>query len=810
MEVFNEKNLLSAWKEVIQHKTHAGADRIGIPEFDKNLQENIKRILFEIDYGIYYVKPAEMLHRKKEIGLVAVEDKIVANCLKVYLNQLSRNYSISNSYAYQEGKSIYGAIDFLQEQKKENPYFYQCDIEEFFSSISREHLAEKLKSYVSDKKLYGLILQFIYMSCYKDGEIINGTGLLLGNPLSPVLSNLYLYELDCQFAQAFPVYVRYSDDMIFAKKQEFTKEELEWIEQRLEEEQLKLNQQKSKVIALGERFTFLGNEFGEEEQQKSKIYIGLETEESKPVLKEIKQNDIVEGEEEKQEEKEKTWKNSLEEIIDKVTDEKIKEEFRQILYKCDKKEQAEDKLMERMLHYRLYLQLKYLLEQKEIKQEKMEWKKVYQELFLRDHYKIFQGSLDRNRIQEYSEKKEADRTEIFTLIEHGSTIAIAPAKDGKSDVFILDLDIDKRLLLEYGEDYEAVQKLKDRIRTIAFTIQKRIQDKGGYAYVEESGYKGYHIWLFFYEMVEITEFWEKMNGILTQVYMPYGCHMEYIPNFGEELIKIPFCRHLLTGRRTRFLALQEEIADQNDWILQIVRNSWSEFLQDQEEEEKEVTDSFRVLEKGEKEIEKWEKAAEIVEKKCSLIGEIVQKAREIHYLTHFERNALLYVYGHIGEIGAWYLHQIMEKTINYNQEITQSFLDKKKEFPVSCDKLKRRFPQFSCRNCKFEEYPLFYPSPVIHAYREDKEHKMHITKPDYINSKERVAKIQEYAKPNRIEELKQLLLELTEKRRGIERDLEICRKEIEGYMQETEGEEKGLLEKSGLVVEDGGIYLRIL
>ncbi len=258
----------------------------------------------------------------------------------------------------------------------------------------------------------------------------------------------------------------------------------------------------------------------------------METEESKPVLKEIKQNDIVE--EEKEEEKEKTWKNSLEEIIDKVIDKKIKEELWQILYQCDKKEQAEDKLMERMLHYRLYLQLEHLLEQREIKQEKMEWKKVYQELFLRDHYKIFQGSFDRNRIQEYSEKKEADRTEIFILIEHGSTIAIAPAKDGKSDVFILDLDIDKRLLLEYGEDYEAVQKLKERIRTIAFTIQKRIQDKGGYAYVEESGYKGYHIWLFFYEMVEIMEFWEKMNGILTQVYMPYGCHMEYIPNFRSE------------------------------------------------------------------------------------------------------------------------------------------------------------------------------------------------------------------------------------------------------------------------------------
>lgn len=795
-ELINEENLLSAWQEVICHKTCPGLDGIGIHDFDQDLSKNIRRILFELDYGLYHAKPVQMIQGKKEVGLVTIEDKIVANCLKLYLNRLSIQYSVKNSYAYQEGKSIYGAVDYLQENRKQYPYLYQCDITDFFPSISRKLLARKLKNYILDEKIYGLVLQFIDLDTYKDGKIHKTEGLLLGNPLSPVFSNLYLYELDCQFEKKFPVYVRYSDDIIFAKNRKFTENECKWIDERLASHKLKLNHEKTKLIVPGEKFSYLGNEFLEKEEQRSRIYIGLEDEEDlekREVLTEKSGNKI--------------WKEKFEGVIDKISDYKIREELQQILCSYHDESQAEDRLVERLLHYGLYISLEELLEQREgiIKYSKSD--ESYQKLFLKKNYRIYQGSLDRNQLQEYTEIDQIDGEKIFELLMHGSTIAINPVNCGKSDLFVLDIDMDKQLLLEYGEDYEAVQKLKYRIRAIAFTVQNILKERGIHAYVEESGYKGYHVWTFFSEAIKIEEFWEAMVFLFEKINIPSGCHIEKIPYLGEECIKLPLSRHLLTGKRAQFVTILGEIADQDEYIRQIEQNFYAVLYQGVKgkEEIKYAELPVRNRRKAERHIET--KVVEIVEEKCSLIKELLKKVRTTHYLTHFERNALLYVYGHMGELGQNYLHRIMAETINYSEEITQGFIDKIREFPVSCDKLGKRFPQIPCCKCRFDEFPLFYPSPVIHAYCVDSEH---VTKPDYINKRERLERVKEYVEPNRLEELKKLLVDLTDRRKKIEQDLDTCRREIEVYLRTGDKEDGGLVEKSGLVMDDTGIYLRLL
>ena len=303
---------------------------------------------------------------------------------------------------------------------------------------------------------------------------------------------------------------------------------------------------------------------------------------------------------------------------------------------------------------------------------------------------------------------------------------------------------------------------------------------------------------FLQEKIEVDQFWKKVDAILQEATLPIGCHMEKIPFLGDECIKIPLSKHLITKKKAHFIEEGGIIEDQNAYIEQIQQNNFAVLENIQQK-----LDCVKV-----EEIKEWKEEIGVVEKNCSLIKKIVDKAMTTHYLTHFERNALLYIYGHMGEEGQKYLHYIMENLINYNAEITQEFIDKRKEFPVSCEKLTKRFPQYPCKNCEFKEYPLFYPSPVIYAYEKSPET---VTKPDCVNKKECLEKVRELCEPNHLEQLKCLLLELLEKKKKLEGDIMVCQKEIKKYFESTEESKNGeKVEREGIMMDQSGIYIKLL
>src|SRR5699024_1568631 len=147
-------------------------------------------------------------------------------------------------------------------------------------------------------------------------------------------------------------------------------------------------------------------------------------------------------------------------------------------------------------------------------------------------------------------------------------IAINTTVDRKSSLFLIDLDIDKRLLLEYGDDYGAVEKLKLYLKKNVFVLQRLLSQSNLMSYVEDSGYKGYHIWMFFAEKIEVDQFWKKVDAILQEATLPIGCHMEKIPFLGDECIKIPLSKHLITKKKAHFIEEGGIIEDQNAYIEQ--------------------------------------------------------------------------------------------------------------------------------------------------------------------------------------------------------------------------------------------------
>ena len=105
---------------------------------------------------------------------------------------------------------------------------------------------------------------------------------------------------------------------------------------------------------------------------------------------------------------------------------------------------------------------------------------------------------------------------------------------------------------------------------------------------------------------------------------------------------------------------------------------------------------------------------------CRLQCYLCTKALETGYLTHFERLSILHVFGHLGEAGKAFVHQVMGYTLNYRYEMTEKFIRRRPERPVSCIKLREQYKTLTAEigcSCIFREIKNCYPSPVLHAIR---------------------------------------------------------------------------------------------
>ena len=90
---------------------------------------------------------------------------------------------------------------------------------------------------------------------------------------------------------------------------------------------------------------------------------------------------------------------------------------------------------------------------------------------------------------------------------------------------------------------------------------------------------------------------------------------------------------------------------------------------------------------------------------CNLIRYLCQKAKTVHYLNHYERLSILYVFGHLGEEGKEFIHKVMSFTLNYSYQVTQKFVLKCPEKPISCLKLREQYKQISAEigcSCGFK------------------------------------------------------------------------------------------------------------
>jgi len=292
-QIVTLKNLKQAYALV--SKTSIGLDRVSVELFEEDLMASLQEIVDEIARRHYTPEPMSRIYVPKEqttelrpLGLGSLKDKILQKTIAMELSQHFDKSFSDKSYGYRANKGTLKAIARVKDYlSKGSVYVYRLDIENFFESISHAKLLDLLSVRIADESLRRLIALFLKNGSFQRYRYIEHfEGIHQGDPLSPLLANLYLNQLDWFWENNSIGFVRFADDsVLFGHSQKQLDHSVEMTLDFLTTLSLLPNHIKSKKVhAIKEGFDFLGVHFK-----------GWQTYIAKSKIESIitKQNDII-------------------------------------------------------------------------------------------------------------------------------------------------------------------------------------------------------------------------------------------------------------------------------------------------------------------------------------------------------------------------------------------------------------------------------------------------------------------------------------------------------------------------------------
>jgi group II intron reverse transcriptase/maturase len=269
-KILSRENLTSAYRQVVQNKGSGGVDGISVEGLKPLLWENWSRIKQELKEGTYEPKPILRVEiekpdgGKRKLGIPTVMDRMIQQAIsRQLMNIYDRTFSKS-SYAYRPGISAHMAIRQAKRYMGSKGQYIICiDLAQFFDRVNHDRLLHRLSTRIEDKQVLRLIRKYLQSGELKDGLCSKQTeGTPQGGPLSPVLSNIVLDELDKELERRGHRFVRYADDIsIFVKSRKAAERVYESITGFIENQmKLKVNREKS-CISTPENLILLGHGF---------------------------------------------------------------------------------------------------------------------------------------------------------------------------------------------------------------------------------------------------------------------------------------------------------------------------------------------------------------------------------------------------------------------------------------------------------------------------------------------------------------------------------------------------------------------
>jgi RNA-directed DNA polymerase len=219
-EVCERENLKEALRRVKANKGSPGVDGITVNQLDDYLKQHWPAIREQLLSGTYKPKPVKRVEIPKpdggvrKLGIPTVPCRFIQQAvMQVLQRQWDPTFS-DHSYGFRPGRSAHQAVAQAQRYIAEGRgWCVDLDLEKFFDRVNHDKLIGQIAKRVGDKRLLKLIRAFLNAGVMENGLVSPSVeGAPQGGPLSPLLSNLVLDELDQELERRGHRYVRYADD----------------------------------------------------------------------------------------------------------------------------------------------------------------------------------------------------------------------------------------------------------------------------------------------------------------------------------------------------------------------------------------------------------------------------------------------------------------------------------------------------------------------------------------------------------------------------------------------------------------------
>ncbi len=268
--IFSRENLRAALKRVERNGGAPGVDGMTTDELVDHLREHWPSIRARLDAGVYQPSPVKRTWIPKEsggeraLGIPTVLDRFIQQALLQVLSEVFEPTFSDHSYGFRPNRSAQQAVQAARSYIEAGyTWVVGLDLAQFFDTVNHDRLMARLKQTLTDKRVLRLVNAYLKAGVMADGIVEASTeGTPQGGPLSPLLSNIVLTELDRKLEERGHHFVRYADDCnIYVRSRSAAERVMEstrrFIEGRM---RLKVNEAKSAVDEATNR-SFLGFSF---------------------------------------------------------------------------------------------------------------------------------------------------------------------------------------------------------------------------------------------------------------------------------------------------------------------------------------------------------------------------------------------------------------------------------------------------------------------------------------------------------------------------------------------------------------------
>lgn len=268
-EVVQRGNAKAALKRVKQNKGSPGVDGMTVEELPGYLVEHWEEIREQLLAGTYQPRPVKRQEIPKsgggvrELGIPTVLDRLVQQAiLQVLQPRFDPTFS-EHSHGFRPGRRAHDAVceaqRYIQEGRR---VVVDVDLEKFFDRVNHDVLMGKLAGRIEDKRMLGLLRRYLEAGVMANGVVVERVeGTPQGGPLSPLLANVLLDEVDKELEKRGHAFVRYADDCnVYVRSKRAGEDVMETLRRLYARLRLRVNEAKSAVARPWDR-KFLGYSF---------------------------------------------------------------------------------------------------------------------------------------------------------------------------------------------------------------------------------------------------------------------------------------------------------------------------------------------------------------------------------------------------------------------------------------------------------------------------------------------------------------------------------------------------------------------